>query len=130
MNDEQWRLFLQTARRILGKGQWDPALSESWCAFTTFSSLERGMRYWSCGLPEEVECEEHRTVDGGLWRQSFFYSDLAHVVIPKTFYWERIENSAFSCGENIQSIEELASRLDRSSIPYRLTNLVLEVKLY
>lgn len=129
MTDEQWKLILQTCRRFLGPGDWDPYLSQSWCAFTTFSSLIDGVHYFSCGFPAEDDCLSVRTKDGGLWRQSFEYSDLAHVIIPKTFYWER-STDGFQSGYKEQEIDELSRKLVELQIPHRLTNLLLEVKLY
>lgn len=129
MNDELWMLTLQTCRRLLGPGDWDPFLSESWCAFTTYSSLTHGIHYFSCGLPPEEDCLPLCTKDGGLWRQSFKYEDLAHFVIPRTFYWERTVNG-FQSGYKEQDIGNLSRQLLALQIPHSLTTLVLDIKLY
>jgi hypothetical protein len=129
MNDQNWKQSLQACRRILGVGDWDAHLSESWCAFTTYSSLVHGAHYFNCGFPAENECLDTRTADGGVWRQSFEYSDLAHLVIPKTFYWERSING-FESGYKTQDINRLSRELNELSVQHRLTDLVLEIKLY
>jgi hypothetical protein len=129
MNNNDWKLCLTICRQVLGKGDWNPYLSESWCAFTTFSSLTHGIHYFSCGFPSENEFLETRTSDGGLWRQSFKYNDLAHLVVPKTFYWEISENG-FQSGYKEQNISELSVILKAKGIEHRITDLVLEVKLY
>jgi hypothetical protein len=129
MNDQSWKLCLQTCRRVLGVGDWDAYLSESWCAFTTHSSLTHGAYYFNCGFPAESECLDTRTADGGVWRQSFLYDDLAHLVVPKTFYWERT-NEGFQSGYKEQDIHLLSSELKKLGIQHRLTDLLLEIKLY
>ena len=89
------------------------------------------MNYWSRGLPEEEELLETRTVDGGTWMQSFSYDDLAHLIIPPQFYWERsTETTGFQNGYKHQNIEHLSAELTRLRIGHRLTDLVLEVRLY
>ncbi|WP_243374120.1 hypothetical protein [Geotalea sp. SG265] len=130
MDDDKWRQTLQCCRRILGRGSWNPHLSESWCAYTTFSSLEHGIHYWSCGFPEEDECLDDKTVDGGLWSQSFHYQDLAHLVVPAKFYWEEYIDGKFEFGFKNQKITELSEELKKLKVPHRLTDLVLEIKLY
>ena len=130
MNDRDWRVCLQTCRRLLGVGDWDSFLSDSWCAFTTFSSLEHGVRYFNCGFPNEMECLDSATADGGVWRQSFKYEDLAHLIVPKTFYWERFVDGAFQSGFKHQDINSLSIELNTLGITHRLTNLILEIKLY
>ncbi len=124
-------MFLATARRILGKGFSVSWASESWCAFTTFSSLEHCLTYWSNGLPDEEELLEDRTEDGGLWRQSFYYQDLAHIIIPAKFYWEKIDSEKdFHSGYKDQDIKLLSTELKKNNIHHRKTNKVLEIKLY
>ena len=129
MNDNDWKLCLQMCRRQLGLGDWDAYLSESWCAFTTFGGLTHGVHYFNCGFPAENECLDTHTMDGGVWRQSFEYSDLAHLVIPKTFYWERSVNG-FTNGYKEQDINALSAELLKINIEHRLTDKVLEIKLY
>jgi hypothetical protein len=129
MDDKQWKVCLQTCRRILGRGDWDAYLSESWCAFTTFSSLEHGVHYFNCGFPAEDDCLDTCTKDGGVWRQSFEYSDLAHLIVPKTFYWERSVNG-FQSGYKQQDIKRLSTEFKKIGIEHRLTDLVFEIKLY
>jgi hypothetical protein len=130
MTDNDWKLFLQTGRRLLGRGAWDSYFSDSWCAYTTFSSLEHYVNYWNCGFPEEDECLDSRTADGGLWRQSFEYSDLAHIVVPATFYWERYIDGTFQYGQKTQDIGLFSTELNSLGITHRKTDLVLEIKLY
>jgi hypothetical protein len=125
-----WKLCLRTCRRVLGAGDWNPFLSQSWCAFTTFSSIKHGVHYWECGFPEESECLDTNTEDGGLWRQSFMYDDLAHLIVPASFYWENVEAGEFHSGLKRQDLELLSSELGKLNIQHRKTELVLEIKLF
>ncbi len=129
MNDQQWKLFLETAREILGAGSCDPYSSVSWCGYTTYSSLMHGVRYFNLGLPALEDCLDTRTRDGGVWAQSIEYSDLAHLIIPKTFYWERTV-SGFEYGYKEQNIQLLSEKLLILGIKHRITDLILEIKLY
>ncbi len=130
MSDQEWRLLLLTARRVLGKGASLSWGSESWCAWTTFSSLESWLTYWHCGLPDESELLLTGTADGGSWMQPFQYSDLAHLIIPAKFYWERVVDSEFQNGTKLQDIERLSKELTQLGLPHRKTDLVLEVKIF
>ncbi len=130
MNNLEWQLCLQVCRRVLGKGDWDPFLSESWCAYTTFSSLKNGIHYWACGFPGEEEYGESATVDGGLWRQTFKYCDLAHLIIPERYSWERFHDGKFEQGIKHQNLDLLSSELTKLNITHRRTALVVEIKLY
>ncbi|MGZ3241486.1 MAG: hypothetical protein ACXWIN_04830 [Burkholderiaceae bacterium] len=130
MQDAEWRLFLRTARRLLGKGTPLSWGSDSWCAWTTFSSLESWLTYWHCGLPDVNELLETGTSDGGTWGQPFKYDDIAHFIIPATFYWEKVDGSEFHHGTKTQDIASLSAELTTLGIAHRKTDLVLEIKLY
>ena len=96
-----------------------------------FSSLEHWLTYWKCGLPEADELLATSTADGGTWTQSFAYSDLAHLIIPARFYWETSTPEAgFQSGYKPQDIVKLSGELSRLEIPHRLSERVLEIKLY
>ena len=63
--------------------------------------------------------------------QPFMYSDLAHFIIPARFYWERIEGPGeFQNGYKSQDIRALSRELEVLGVPHRVTERVLEVKLY
>ena len=131
MDDETWRALLTTARRALGRGYSQSWASESWCAWTTFSSLEHTLTYWASGLPDEDELLATGTADGGTWTQPFSYSDLAHLVIPARFYWEtNTLGTGFRNGYKSQEIAKLSKEFSRLEIPHRLSERVLEIKLY
>jgi hypothetical protein len=131
MDDETWRKLLETARRVLGRGLSQSWASDSWCAWTTFSSLEHWLTYWTCGLPEADELLATGKADGGTWTQPFAYSDLAHLIIPARFYWETSTPEAgFQSGYKPQDIMKLSGELSRLEIPHRLSERVLEIKLY
>lgn len=71
------------------------------------------------------------TADGGTWTQSFAYSDLAHLIIPARFYWETSTPEAgFQSGYKSQAVEKLSQELSRLEIPHRLSERILEIKLY
>lgn len=130
MTKEQWRSALAIARKVLGKGANVAWASDSWCAWTTFSSLKSEVNYWSRGLPELNELLEDSTVDGGLWMQAFRYDDLAHLIIPASFRWEKFEGETFVTGVREQDIDQLSEAYKAAGIDHRKTDLVLEVKCY
>lgn len=131
MNDSDWKTFLATARSLLGKGQNVAWASESWCAYTTFFMLSHGLTYWSVGLPDFTELLDTHTVDGGLWGQEFYYNDLAHIIIPAQFYWEQSDKeNGFQNGYKEQDIKTLSKELTAKKIKHKLTDKVLEIKLY
>lgn len=131
MRNDQWKLFFLACRDVLGRGDSKPRFSESWCAWTTFAALEYGgIHYWTCGIPEYTEILDTHIEDGGLWGQPFSYDDLAHIVIPKVFYWETEGGPQFQNGTKTQSINALSERLRAEGIEHRITDLVLEIKLY
>ncbi|MGL4318524.1 MAG: hypothetical protein ACRCTL_18155 [Pseudomonas sp.] len=130
MENHQWREALAIASRILGKGYNVSWASESWCSFTTFTSLSNLCVYWQKGVPSEADLLSDRTRDGGLWMQSFYYSDLAHIIFPAKFYWEKFHNGEFTHGEKIQDIGFLSKELEKAGIHHRLTDLILEIKAY
>ncbi len=105
-------------------------MSDSWCAYTTFSSIEHNINYWKCGFPDENELLDDRTMDGGLWRQSFYYDDIAHIIVPAQFYWESVKDGQFFNGYKKQDLKTLSSELEKSSICFHLTDILLEIKLY
>ena len=130
MNDILWRQFLIRCRQILGEGASDPFLSSSWCAYTTFSSLEHGVYYFNSGFPAEEDCGVSGTADGSIWRQSIAYADLAHIVIPAVFYWEKVGNGSFTSGYKKQDLGRLSAGLIQDGIQHRITEKLLEIKLY
>lgn len=121
---------MSICRKALGKGAWEPYISQSWCSFTTFTSLKHNIHYWSCGFPDESELLDDRTIDGGLWGQSFYYDDLAHLIVPTQFYWESIVDGKFCCDYKMQDIDLLISELGNKFTQVRRTELLLEIKLY
>ena len=130
MKDNDWKVFFQTGRRILGAGALDAYLSDSWCAFTTFSSIKHGAVYFNCGFPQVTDCLDTCVRGGGTWRREFEYSDLAHIVVPATFYWEWYLDRGFRHGNKHQDITRFSKELRKLGIKHRKTDLVLEIKLY
>lgn len=55
---------------------------------------------------------------------------LAHMIIPRSFYWEANVDGRFERGLRSQDIDELSSRLAAAGFQHRLTDLILEIKLY
>jgi len=106
-------------------------MSESWCAWTTYRRIGEDFGYWTSGLPAIEDIGAIGIADGSVWGQPFSYSELVHVVIPRTFYWEsRTAAGQFESGLRSQDIDELSSRLSAAGIEHRATALVLEIKLY
>jgi len=130
MTNREWRSFFSICTRVLGSGSSLAAQSESWCAWTTFGSLRNSVHYWTAGLPAEADLEEIGTADRGPWGQPFPYKDLAHIIIPREFHWEIIAPGQFKNGARLQDIAVLSAELKSAGIRHRLTELVLEIKLY
>jgi hypothetical protein len=130
MKDEDWERFFIVATTVLGKGCHNAYFSENWCAFTTFSKLRDDCHYWTTGLPELEDISSTGINDGGVWGQPFRYSDLAHIIIPQKFTWEFVEEGKFLTGIKTQDIDKLAKSLAEFGIIARVTDLVLEIKLY
>lgn len=130
MTDDAWRTFFRICARVLGHGETLASHSQSWCAWTTFGSLREALHYWSAGLPAESELAASGINDGGTWGQPFLYQSLAHVIVPREFYWERQTPAGFEHGVRQQNLKVLSRQLAEAGIVHRLTELVLEVKLY
>ena len=130
MTNAQWQTFFHICARVLGKGERRDWASESWCAWTTFRSLRMGVHYWTAGLPNEPDIGDIGTNDSGPWGQPFLYSDLAHIIISREFYWERTVEREWSNGTRTQDLERLSLELDAAGIAHRKTELMLEIKLY
>jgi hypothetical protein len=130
MQNDQWKAFFVACRDVLGQGDSRSQFSKSWCVWTTFSALKHGGHYWTCGIPDYTDISDVYIKDGGLWRQSFLYEDIAHIIVPKTFYWETDGDPKFQNGTKAQEISDLSERLNKEGISHRLTDLVLEIKLY
>jgi hypothetical protein len=130
MQNEHWKSFFLTSHKVLGHGAFNPQYSDSWCVWTTFSSLRRGVHYWSCGMPNQEDILDTHIADGGLWGQPFNYEDLAHIIVPANFYWETEDGPHFENGTKSQDISALSKQLSQEGIAHRVTDLVLEIKLY
>ena len=130
MLDSQWRIFFTICERVLGAGSRQTAVSKSWCAWTTFGSLADCVNYWRAGLPSLSDIGERGTNDSGPWGQPFLYQDLAHVIVPREFYWQTVSPGQFTNGTKEQDIQELSRQLSAAGISHRLTDLILEIKLY
>ena len=130
MSDNEWFMFFMACARILGPGHRRPREHGSWCAWTTFSSLQEEVHYWSAGLPLASELTPVGITDAGTWGQPFPFRDIAHVIIPRKVYWELTGSSEFRHGFRLQDIERLSRDLTAVKVLHRLTELVLEIKLY
>jgi hypothetical protein len=130
MTDAQWRTFFLTCARLLGRGARFDWASETWCCWTTFGALSTSAHYWTAGLPNEADIGDIGTNDSGPWSQPFLYRDLAHIVIPREFFWERLLEKDYSNGTRNQDIGRLSAALLEAGIAHRKTDLVLEIKLY
>ena len=96
----------------------------------TFGSLADSVNYWRAGLLSLSDIGERGTNDSGPWGRPFVYQDLAHIIIPSEFYWQTVPPGQFSNGTKKQDIQELSGQLSAAGISHRLTDLVLEIKLY
>ena len=130
MNDNEWRTFFQLAANILGAGAAWAQASKSWCSWTTFPRLSDDAGYWTGGLPSLADIADTNIRDGGVRIQPFSYSELAHLIVPSRFLWESAPGPNYVSGIREQDINALSEQLSAVGIGHRLTNLVLEIKLY
>ena len=130
LSPEHWRKFFIIAVATLGAGTRRQSTSSSWCGWTTFTLLREGVHYLEGGLPPTEEILELGLEDGGLWGQPFRFDDLAHVVLPRTYFWERHDGGQYENGFKSQDLDALSKELRSESIPHRLSDMVLEIKLY
>lgn len=132
LSDEEWRRFFLLCADLLGPGDAVRQRSKSYCVFTCFDRLTVDVHYWSCGLPRKEDVRDGWIGDGGVWGQPFSFSDLAHIVIPRTFGTEYYgeDGSWLEYKEQHQDIEGLSHALAAEGIDHRLTDLVLEIKCY
>ncbi|MBC5763323.1 hypothetical protein [Ramlibacter albus] len=127
-----WKLFFLEAAEQFSSGQNRPVggAPASWCAWTTFKRLREDAGYWTAPLPIAAEVGDLGIRDGGTWQQPFVYDELAHVIVPRQFHWEQIGPRTFTSETVMQQVEALSARLEKHSIAHRLTDLLLEIKLY
>ena len=130
MNNSDWKAFFHASLDVLGKGASLAVNSDSWCSWTTFRRLKEDAGYWNAGLPDAGDIFDGNIGDGSAWGQPFAYSDIAHLVIPREFYWKKISESGFESGTKYQDIDTLSKKLNDLGIQHRKTELVLEIKLY
>lgn len=130
MDDAEWKSFFLICADQLGTGEQFAAASASWCAFTTFGRLNEDVGYWTMGLPAAEDVEPWGIRDGGTWGQPFRFDDLAHVIVPAKFYWERGQGPDWECGYRTQALGPVSAALHVARIEHRLTDLILEIKLF
>jgi hypothetical protein len=130
MSDELWEAFFLACADILGPGHACAPSSQSWCAWTTFTRLAEDAGYWTGGLPGAGDIGDAYVKDGGVWGQPFSYADLAHIIVPRTFGWMTDGSEPFRSGRRHQDIRTLSLRLNEGGIGHRMTDRVLEIKLY
>ena len=125
-----WQRFLAIASNHLAFKPCEVPGKWSWCGWTTFERLGEDAGYWTASLPLESELLSEGTSDGGSWGQPFRYTQLAHVLVPRRFYWEEISAEGFNSGVHEQDVQGLSDLLAAEGIFHRLNEYVLEVKLY
>lgn len=127
-----WKTFFLEAAEVLSSREQQEADAgpQSWCSWTTYRRLQEDAGYWTAPLPVRSEVGDVGILDGGTWGQPFLYEDIAHIVIPRSFYWERILPEGFRSSSEVQPIDALARKLAAHSIQHRLTGFLLEIKLY
>jgi hypothetical protein len=102
----------------------------SWCTWTTFGRLQHSAGYWSAPLPLEEEILENATLDGGMWSQPFRYSEIAHIIIPRQFSYEKLNENEITWIDCSQDIDGLSKELNKIDIDYSIGEICLEVKLF
>lgn len=130
MSDDEWKTFFQLGASILADGPTVAKPCETWCAWTTFRRLTDDAGYWTGGFPKLPDIANTNIQDGGVWMQPFSYSELAHIIIPRRFRWESAPGPDYATGTHEQNVDALSEQLITGGILHRLTDLVLEIKLY
>lgn len=130
MNDTQWHEFFTAAADVLGRGNPLAEHSFSWCAWTTFDRLSADAGYWTSGLPASEDIFGTYIGDGGVWGQPFYFSQLAHLIVPRTFTYDDPPGPNWTYRERVQDLDRLSAKLQAADVPHRLTDLVLELKCY
>jgi hypothetical protein len=123
-------LLFTEACRLFGRGEYRERFSETWCSWTTFARLQSDAGYWTSGLPNAPEVLDTYIRDGGTWGQPFLYAHIAHLIIPRQFFWDHAEPGHYESGYKYQDVEALAASLSGSGIPFRISPYAFEVKLY
>jgi len=130
MDHSHWKLFFGTCAELFGVGAAAAAQSKNWCSWTTFRRLNEDCLYWASGFPAPGEFTDTHVVDGGVWGQPFSYKDIAHLIVPKKFYWESQSNRGFESGFKEQDIILLSKFLTDRNVPHKLTEITLEIRAY
>ena len=130
MNQAQWRSFFLIGSSVLGRGSATAALSDSWCAWTTFKRLKEDAGYWTAGFPSAEDAGNIGIADGSAWGQPFLYADIAHIIVPREFYWEKISSTGFDSGRREQNVDALSIALREAGISYSAGDYSLDIKLY
>jgi len=131
MEDKDWVTFFTICAATLGKGNRAARWSETWCAWSTFNRQIEDTGYWTSGLPNIEDLTEKSIKDSpSVWGQPFFFSEIAHIIVPRQFYWESEAGPDFQFGYKPQDIRAVAEKLKAHNIAHRLTENILEVKLY
>lgn len=125
-----WQIFLKISAEHLNLNPCRINSKKTWCAWTTSERLGSDAGYWTAPIPLKSELLLENTSDGGTWGQPFHCCQLAHLIIPRRFSWETISDKKFDWGVHEQNIEGLSERLTVEGVPHRLSEYVLEVKLY
>src|SRR5512135_226599 len=111
MTAGQWKRFFEVCASVLGWGHSHINHSQSWCSWTTFRRLADDAGYWTHGLPNASDIGEDHIRDGGAWGQPFPYSELAHVILPKSFQTD-------DGTVKTQDLNTLAEKLTAERIPF------------
>ena len=102
----------------------------SWCSWTTFTRLSIDAGYWTAPLPLVHELLEDQTADGGMWTQPFFYDEIAHIILPKTFTFSKLFDSREKRLEKEQNISGLYRILKEKNLDVSLSEFALDYKLF
>lgn len=128
MPTKNWKLIFTLCHQTLVANNSNNA-KDSYCAWTTFDRLESAVHYWDGRLPAMADIQDNHIAEG-FWSQPFLYESLAHLIIPKKVFWEKVTKTDYSQGEFLQDVETLAQEFDKHKISYLLSNYWLEIKLF
>jgi len=130
MKSHDWEKIFRLSSKTLGVGNPCAKESNTWCSWTTFSRLKEDAGYWTSGLPNNDDIGESFIKDNGVWIQPFLYEDIAHLIIPKEFFWEVISKTGYENGVKYQNLEKLSIELHRLRLEHNLSKYCLEFKLF
>lgn len=123
MESEKWRRLFEVGMEVIGAGDANINVSQSWCSWTTCARLGRDAGCWTSGLPRREDIGDTHICDGSVCGQPFLYSDIAHIIVPAIF------TDKFG-REMSQNIHKLAKSLLKWNIDCSISMSAIDAKCF